>query len=167
MTLRASVQNFQQASLCRRLAVRYAAEGFDLADSFAKKAEKRFEENKDLFSAMKKMKGEREKYGKSYDKLLRNGNEASVAAQALIREYDGKSGGLKGKAKRAYDSALEWLDDCVRTWGRSSNDFGAGSAEARLANTYAAAQQLEAALRGLPDALRGKEKPLDESWREH
>ncbi len=170
MTLRESVQSFQHAALRRRVAVRYAAEAgldLDVAQNFAKQAEKRYEENKRLFQEMKKMRGYDDKYSKSFDKLSKNGDRASIAAQALIRQYAGKSGSLKGKAKQAFDSGLEWLGSCVRFWGRYSNDFGAGSAVERLANSYAAAQQLEAALRGMPAALQGKEEPLDDSWREH
>lgn len=157
------------ASLRRRVAVRYAAEGsldISLAERSKKDAEKRFEDSKKTFQAMKSLKGQREQYGKSYGKLVRNGNLASVAAEALIRKYE-DANTLKGKAKRVYNSGLTWLAECVVAWDRSSNDFGAGSAEERLANMYAALQKLEASIRGLPSALRGKEEPLDESWREH
>jgi len=170
MTLKEAVQSFQAASLRRRVALRYAASNpldLSLAEAFAKKAEKRFEENKRIYQSMKKLRGDREKYGKGYDRLLKNGNEASIAAQAVIRKYEGGSGKLKGQAKRAYDAALEWLDICVSFWGQYSNDFGAGSAEERLSNTYAGAQKLEAALKKLPEALQGKDEPLDESWRSH
>jgi hypothetical protein len=170
MTLQDSVQVFQHAALRRRVAMRYAAElaiDLDLAETFAKQAAKRYEGNKRIFQAMKKMRGQQEKYGQSFEKLLKNGNTASVSAQALIHKYSGQSGLFKGKSKKIFESGLEWLGSCVRFWGRYSNDYGAGSAEERLANSYAAAQQLESAIRGIPAALQGKEEPLDDSWREH
>lgn len=167
MTLQSSVQSFQQAISRRRLLTRYAAEVMDLsaAEAAAKKAEKRFEENHKAFKALKKPKGDRS--SKDLDVIIKNGNEAVTAAKALISRYEAGDKALKGKAKKNYNAGLDWLATCVDKWRHASSGGGETIRENRIGNTYAGAQQLEAALRGLPASLRGKEEALDDSWRNH
>lgn len=169
MSLKKALNSFRSAHVTLRYAAASKKPELDvtLAEAEEKKAEKRFDENRQNFKDLKKLgMANRDKYGKGVQKLVANGDKAAKAAQDLYSKYQGEGGALKGKAKRSFDAALEWLDDCVNKWERYKNDFGAGSAEERLANQYAAAQQLEASLKGLPNALRGKEEPLDESWRD-
>lgn len=63
---------------------------------------------------------------------------------------------------------MQWLAECARQW-RQASGFGnlGGSASEMQANLYAGAQQLESALRALPQSLQGVEVTLDESWRSH
>lgn len=168
MTFTKSLSSFRSANVVVRFSASKKPElDLSLAEAEGQKAEKRLDENRHNFKDLKKLgMSDRDKYGKGVQKLVANGDQAAKAAETLYAKYHGKGDTLKGKAKRSFDSALEWLDVCVNQWQRYKNDFGAGSSAERLANQYASAQQLEAALKGLPSSLKGQEKALDESWRD-
>jgi hypothetical protein len=63
---------------------------------------------------------------------------------------------------------VQWLNVCIGQW-RQLSGFSSlgGSASEMQSNIYAGAQQLNAALRALPQSLQGTEVTLDESWRSH
>ena len=141
---------------------RFAAAAADMgvAETEAKKAEKRYSENAKAFAGLKK--SDHAKAGKFLDKLLDNGNAAERAAKVLISTYGRTARGPVAKA------SMQWLNECVRQW-RQYSGFGSnnGSAEEMQSNLYAGAQQLEASIKVIDRLLKGEEVVLDDSWRSH
>lgn len=166
------VARYRHEQVRSRLVSRYAAKApaldTNLAEAAAKKALARFNENKKTFEALKRLGDDvhSKKYSEGYGKLFHNGGEAVKAAREIVGKHEGDVATLKGRAKKNLEATLQWIDDRVRNWNYTKSDMMQVSREDRLSNVYAAAQQLEAALRGLPAVLQGKEEALDESWRE-
>lgn len=161
-------QRLQHERMCRRVAARFSLGSDDSeAEREAREALQRFNANKALFQELRKLGlKDKRKYGQGVDRLRKNGDKAQKVAEETIRKYEDGGKSLKGQAKRAYEAGLQWLDICIREWKTYRDDWGATSSEERLSNLYGGAQKLEAALRGVPNWLQGKDEPLDESWRE-
>jgi hypothetical protein len=172
MSATSLVSRFRQEQARTRLASRYAAAkapAFDTgaAEAAATKAEARYKANHKTQQALKKGDPHDKAYRDGYGKLFKSGDEGAKAAGEIVRKYEDDLAQLKGAKKQLLQAALTWLDDRVRNWNHTKSDMGSFSRNARLGDVYAAAQQLEAALRGFPSVLQGKEEPLDESWRDH
>jgi len=129
-------------------------------------AKARFEDNKKTFQSIKKLPSKDKKWLKGYKDIETAGHKAAEAAKDLLKKYEPLADTLKGNAKREHNAMLDWTDHLVQNWNHTKDSFG-GSSEDRLANLYAGAQQLEAALRNWPKMLKGDDAELDESWRDH
>lgn len=149
---------------------RFAAEGIDTsaAEAAARKSKTRWDDNLRTFKAMKVKGLDRKKYGEGYQKLVDNGKEAVEAIKAVAQKYHGAEQSLRGEPRRQLLAAFKMFAYSIQQWSMwGEGDFSNPSAENRLANTYALAQQMESYLKAFPDLLKGLEVAIDDSWRDH
>ncbi len=164
------VRLFKHEQLKDRVISRYAAEGLDTAsaEAAAKKSKTRWDENLRTFKELKGKGLDREKYGKGYQKLVANGEEAVKAIQDVAQKYHGSERKLRGEPRRQLGAAYKMFAYSIQQWSMwGKDDMSNPTAENRLANTYALAQQMESYLKAFPDLLKGLEVAIDDSWREH
>lgn len=164
------VRLFKHEQLKDRVLSRFAAEGVDVsfAETAAKKSKSRWEDNLRTFKELKGKGLDRGKYGKGYQKLVDNGEEAVKALRAVAQQYEGSDRKLRGEARRQLKAAFQMMAYGLQQWSMwGKNDMSNQSSENRLANTYAYAQQMESYLKAFPDLLKGLEVAIDDSWRDH
>jgi hypothetical protein len=138
------------------------------AESAASASKSRFDSNKSAFQSIKKLSPKDKKYQQGYKKLEKSGDDAAAAGEKMLKKYENMADGYKGTAKREREAMVEMLSRHVDGWERAKNDFHPMSSSDRLANLYAAAQQIETYLQALPKSLKGDQNvAIDDSWREH
>jgi len=162
----AALREFQDAIIIRNVVARVMQEYTAKAE--AKKAEKRYAENKKLLGEMETLRRKVEnadesaakKFDRAYGKLFENGMAASKAGEKLLREYGG-------------EDASDWLSRCVRQWNGNvishretdGDNVPVNVKMRQLPNTYAYAQQLDAVIKDFDKVLKDPGTKLDESWR--
>lgn len=107
-------------------------------------------------------KGAREKFDRTYDKILSSGEVTAKAAEKLMREYKDIGDGFKGDEKEQREAAVELIGHALQMWRgavrghHEAKDSYAAAITFRAGEyTHHAAEALEKTIRGVSRSLGG------------